>query len=154
MVDRGPDRRPILIRSPQPSASDLDELHGSYGIRAIINLRGISDEDWYIEELEWAWRNGVQLHSIRVSGVSGVSDDSWAYIKRVIDQADGPVLIHCQGGIHRTGLVVAYYRRWYNGWSIYAALDELEENYFFWTLRDRSRAIDKLVSDSKQSIAR
>lgn len=153
-MDWDPDRRPILIRSPQPSISDLDELRDRYDIRVIINLRGVSNEDWFVEELDWARRNGVQLHSIRVSGVNGVSDGSWLYIRRLIDQADGPVLIHCQGGIHRTGLVVAYYRRWYNGWSVYEAIDELEENYFFWTLRDRSRAVDKFVSDSKQSIAR
>ena len=40
-------------------------------------------------------------------------------------QAQGPVLLHCQQGADRTGLISALYRIVYQGWSKDQALDEL-----------------------------
>jgi len=42
-----------------------------------------------------------------------------------IKQAQGPVLLHCQHGADRTGLITALYRIVYQGWSKSRALDEM-----------------------------
>jgi len=39
--------------------------------------------------------------------------------------SDGPVLLHCQHGADRTGLVSAMYRLLYQNWTREQALDEL-----------------------------
>jgi len=44
---------------------------------------------------------------------------------RNLDQ-DGPILIHCQHGADRTGLVSALYRVVYQGWTKEQALNELQ----------------------------
>jgi protein tyrosine/serine phosphatase len=45
-------------------------------------------------------------------------------------QAKGPVLVHCQHGADRTGVVIAMYRIIYQGWSKQQALDEMENGGF------------------------
>ena len=42
----------------------------------------------------------------------------------------GPVLLHCQHGADRTGIVSALYRMLYEGWSREAALDEMRNGKF------------------------
>jgi protein tyrosine/serine phosphatase len=50
-------------------------------------------------------------------------------VLRTVEE-DGPVLIHCQHGADRTGLVCALYRVVYQGWTKAAALDELQNGGF------------------------
>ena len=40
VIDRAPDGRAILIRSPQPTAQLLRELHETENLRTVLNLRG------------------------------------------------------------------------------------------------------------------
>lgn len=143
VVDTSADGTPILIRSPQPDSSDLEELKAEYGIKTILNLRGGQlDEAWFLEELDYAVINNVKLISVRLSGKHQPQPHALAQIYRVLENPDNwPILVHCQGGIHRTGLIVAIYRIKYQGWSKKDALDELFDNYFNWTITDRSQII-------------
>ena len=45
-------------------------------------------------------------------------------------EKDGPVLLHCQHGADRTGLITALYRIAYEGWSKPAALEEMQKGQF------------------------
>ena len=46
---------------------------------------------------------------------------------RIILQADGPVLVHCQHGADRTGTLMAAYRMVVQGWPREAAIKEMLE---------------------------
>ena len=49
----------------------------------------------------------------------------------VMDNPDNyPVLLHCEAGLHRTGLLTAVYRMEYDGWSHQEAMDELKAHGF------------------------
>ena len=54
------------------------------------------------------------------------------------DPAHWPVLMHCESGVHRTGLMTALHRMQYDGWSAEEAIDEMYRSGFFWGTRDRS----------------
>jgi protein tyrosine/serine phosphatase len=45
---------------------------------------------------------------------------------KTIDDPDcGPVYVHCAGGRHRTGSMVAVYRMVHDGWTVDKAYDEM-----------------------------
>jgi len=48
----------------------------------------------------------------------------------VEDPANWPVLIHCEMGSSRTGMMVGAYRIAVQGWSVAAATQDAEKHYF------------------------
>ncbi len=103
-------------------------------IRVVVNLG-----DPYPEEAELCRRLGVKYLEIPVGDVwtmcgvapPGGTAPSGAYdlseLWQVFDRAEQePVLLHCNGGVHRTGVAVAMYRIRYQGWDAEDAIRELD----------------------------
>lgn len=139
VVDQTQAGAPILIRTPQPDADDLRSLHERFGVKTVVNLRGENPgATWFEEE-----RRGVEAIGARWVHLktSGKSEPDVSLIRRfmdlVEDEANWPIVIHCQGGVHRTGLLSAFYRIQYQGWSNRQAVREMEDCYFDWTIEDR-----------------
>ena len=133
VVGRDGDRA-ILLRSGQPNAGSLARAHERYGVRTVINLRGAQPEEaWYRSE-----RRGVAaidarwVHMMMSSRTAPARADLDRFFDLVEDPDNWPILVHCQGGVHRTGLMVALYRRQYEGWSADDAIAEMERNGFDW----------------------
>ncbi len=139
VVDRADDGRAILIRSPQPDEDDLRELHTEYGVRTVFNLRGEHPgRDWYDEEELGVAAIGARWLHLGISGRKALKPEELTVILDVLeDPTAWPILIHCQGGVHRTGLVAALYRIQYQGWDAERAVGEMEDLGFDWTLDDR-----------------
>lgn len=141
VVDRDEEGQPILIRSPQPDEDDLCELHQEHGIKTVLNLRGGSNPDrsWYQEERRGVEAIGAEWVHLGISGSRPpLPEELEAFFSLVEDRERWPILLHCQGGIHRTGALVALYRMQYEGWPNERAVAEMEDRYFNWTTRDRS----------------
>lgn len=155
VVDRDDRGQAILIRSPQPSAEDLRELKEAHGLRTVINLRGEHpDEGWFVEEGEAVEALGLRWEHIPVSGKERPDEAHIArFFELVEDREAWPILIHCQGGIHRTGLMTALYRRQYQRWSAQRAIDEMVERYFNWGLTNRE-ALKAYLRDYEPQAAR
>jgi protein tyrosine/serine phosphatase len=110
---------PSLYRSAQISASDVPALR-ALGIRKIVSFRAFHSDERVLEG------SGIALQRIRINTWDIRDDDMIAALKALHDvDRDGPVLIHCQHGADRTGLVSALYRVVYQGWSKAQAEDEL-----------------------------
>lgn len=159
VVDRARDGTPILLRSSQPDAEDLVAWHRQYGVRTVVNLRGPNEKkDWFAEEREGVRSIGARWIQLRVSGSKAPGPEVIeAFFEIVEDPANWPVLIHCHGGIHRTGLMAALYRIQYMGWDAERAVAELESYGFDWTTRDRSalkRFLRSYVPDPSRTIDR
>ncbi|KWF03340.1 dual specificity protein phosphatase family protein [Burkholderia pseudomultivorans] len=111
---------PSLYRSAQLSRADVPQLE-KLGIRKVISFRAFHSDDSVLA--------GTQITMLRIPiNTWHIRDqDMVAALKalRTADQ-DGPVLIHCQHGADRTGLVSALYRVVYQGWTREQALDELQ----------------------------
>ncbi|RJR10265.1 hypothetical protein C4588_03640 [Candidatus Parcubacteria bacterium] len=131
--------QPILVRSPQPDRNDLEKLQKSFGIRAVINLRGARLEDWYVEEAMACNELGIKLINFKVSGRRPPTQDEInRFLEIIRDVQNHPILIHCQGGIHRTGVYVAVYQLYVKQWKADRVLEYLLDNYFNWGTVDRT----------------
>ena len=139
VMDHADDGTPILIRSPQPDADDLEDLHADHGVRTVLNLRGEKPgRSWYDEEQEGVRRIGATPVVIDISGSRAPTPDQvQAFFDLVEDRERWPILMHCQGGIHRTGVLAGLYRIQSQGWDGERAVEEMEDLWFDWTVEDR-----------------
>lgn len=159
VVDRTQEGVPILIRTPQPDSDDLEELHERFGVQTVVNLRGEKPgESWFEEEREGVARIGARWIHLRTSGKSEPSPELVErFFQLVQDRDNWPIVLHCQGGIHRTGLWSALYRIQFQGWSPERAIDEMEDLYFDWTVTDRDalkRWLRRYQRDPERQVAR
>jgi tyrosine-protein phosphatase SIW14 len=140
VVDRAPDGRAILIRSPQLTAKELAQLHAQEPIKTVLNLRGDqTGKEWFEAERAAVKAMGARWMHLRLSGkrtpLPGQVD---AILDLLEDPTAWPIVAHCWGGVHRTGLVVALYRIQYEGWTSERAIADMEAHWFNWTTSDRS----------------
>lgn len=123
---------PLLYRGSRPSASDLPLLTGK-GIRVIVSLEG-PDEDAK-EAREFA--PGIEVHSMPISPLeiymTGISEQYLVSIVRQMSSALVPILVHCQHGEDRTGLIVAAWRV-KTGWPKQMAWQEAKDFGYRWYL--------------------
>jgi protein tyrosine/serine phosphatase len=97
-------------RAAQPSPSELAAQVRHYGIRTVINLRGISeDEDWYPLEVKMARELGVKLVDVGMWSNSPPEVEEFRNLIRSLADDSAPFLIHCFSGSDRTGLGSALY---------------------------------------------
>jgi len=140
VVDRDARGGAILVRSGQPTRETLERLYSQYGIRTVLNLRGEHPgKGWWEEERRGVasiWARWVQWP---VGGRERPPPELVeAFLDLVEDPAARPVLLHCESGIHRTGIFVAVYRMQHQGWSAERALAELRRQGFRLGGADRS----------------
>lgn len=80
------------------------------GIRTVINLRGENPEaDWYQGEAAACRRTGANLVSFGWSQGRIPDPESLSQFVDVLETGQGPFLVHCAGGTHRTGVGAAVY---------------------------------------------
>jgi protein tyrosine/serine phosphatase len=96
-------------RSGQMDAAQLSRVIQEYGIKSIINLRGTDAPALYQGEMETAKRLGVQHYDFSLSATNEITVSQMDDVIRTLREASKPVLIHCQAGSDRTGLVSALY---------------------------------------------
>jgi protein tyrosine/serine phosphatase len=97
-------------RSAQLDASDLDQAIKKYGIRSVLNLRGENrGNPWYDSEVATTRKDGVPHLDYRISARRPVTVVQMREIVAILREAPKPILVHCQQGADRTGLVSALY---------------------------------------------
>lgn len=117
------------FRSAQLNEDELKRLVAQHGIRSILNLRGTNlGQPWYEEEVAAADELGLVRIDYGISDNKPVSLEKMHHILELLDKAPKPVLIHCNSGANRTGLVSALYLA-ANGESDSRARSELSIRY-------------------------
>ena len=106
-----------VYRSEQPNRKGFEEIRDQ-GIKTVLNLRSSHSDDKKAE--------GLGLILVRVPmRAGGFSEDDIVSALKAIKSSPKPVLIHCQHGADRAGVVSAMYRIVFQGWSKEDALAEL-----------------------------
>lgn len=107
-----------VYRAAQPSALGMRELE-RLGIKTVLCLRDFHDD---VDEAK-----GTKLRLVRIELNAWHVDEAEAQqaLRVLLDPASRPVLVHCQHGADRTGLVSALYRMVVQGWDAEAAVDEM-----------------------------
>lgn len=97
-----------VYRAAQPSASRLRGLIADRGIRTVLNLRGPNpDEAWYRDEVRATVESGATQVDFPMSSDQWLSAEQARGLIDVLDSCEYPILIHCEWGAERTGLVSA-----------------------------------------------
>ena len=118
-------------RSAQPTADQLANVIEEFGIRTVVNLRGVNPgEPWYDAEAAVCEVLGVTLADHAMSARSLPSAEVLEAITNTLLTADYPILIHCQAGADRAGAISAIYRMLILGHDRADALAELSPAYF------------------------
>jgi protein tyrosine phosphatase (PTP) superfamily phosphohydrolase (DUF442 family) len=97
-----------VYRSSQPSPERIERLIESYGIRTVVNMRGCCNPlEWYVDECRVTHNLDVAQEDVCLSAGRLPSVHEMRRLVEVIDNAEYPVLIHCNRGSDRTGLAAA-----------------------------------------------
>lgn len=99
-----------LYRSAQPSPQQLADYVQKNGIKTVINLRGEDDTaKWYGQDLAEANRLGVEHIDFQMSSSYELSPERADELVAIMRLAPKPILIHCNSGADRSGLVSVIY---------------------------------------------
>jgi protein tyrosine/serine phosphatase len=133
-----------VYRSAQPNGDELRKMVVTHGIKTVLNLRGENPgTPWYDDEMRTARAMSIQHLDVRMSAYQVLSVQQMDKIVGLIDRAPKPLLIHCESGADRTGLVSALYRL-SRGQPAAVAAQELAPQYGHVTaLVPRSAAMDR-----------
>jgi protein tyrosine/serine phosphatase len=116
-----------IYRGGQPKDGEYSELV-ALGIKTIIDLR--DDPENYARRS--AERAGLRYINIRLNAKRPpTASESNQFLDAVNDQKNWPVFVHCAGGRHRTGVLIAVYRMEMDGWSAWRAYEEMKDYKFF-----------------------
>ena len=101
----------LVLRSAQPTSARLDAIAHQYDIRSVLNLRGDNaGKPWYDEEMRTSRADGLVHFDYALSAEHDVTPAQMDELLRIVAAAPKPLLIHCNAGADRTGLVSAIYQ--------------------------------------------
>jgi hypothetical protein len=126
-----------VFRSAQLDSPALTRTVRAHGIKTVLNLRGPNpSEDWYRNEL------GATLRAGAVQVDVPLASDQWLSIEQALSLLDlfnickYPLLIHCEFGAERTGLVSALAVLASEGGTIEDARRQFSIDYLFVALKE------------------
>lgn len=93
-----------LFTSGQPAPSQWDAIR-ERGVTTVINLLPDAEMDGRDEGRE-VLSAGMAYRQVPIAGAAGVTEANAAQVKALIDEAPGPVLLHCSTG-NRAGAMLA-----------------------------------------------
>lgn len=112
-----------LYRGAQPDKNGFKELK-KMGIKSIVNLRYAHSDKKIFDEQDFKY------FQIPMKPAVTIDEDVAAFLKIMSDKDNYPVFLHCHAGADRTGVMVAAYRMYFQGWTSRQALEELPKHNF------------------------
>ena len=98
-------------RSAQLNRNELERYVIKYRIKSILNLRGEDSEaSWYKDEIRKSAKLGVLHYDIQLWASRYPDDKTIDKLIGILRTAPRPILLHCQGGADRAGLVSAMWK--------------------------------------------
>ena len=111
-----------LYRSAQPTAVQLRNYAKTYGIKTVLNLRGSHpNSGWYDDEVAEARLLGITHVDFRMSARKELTQAEVDRLVAILRQSPKPILVHCQSGADRSGLVSAIFLREIDGVDVETA---------------------------------
>jgi len=146
---------PGLYRGAQPTKQGYETLK-KLGVKTIVNFR----KDRSVKkERVWAEKEGVRFISLPWRSRDHYSPQLlYAFLEIAGNPKDRPLFVHCKAGRDRTGLMMAAYRMYHDGWSESQAYSEMKRlgyhrSRYPQLKQDIHRIALDLHKDSKGSLA-
>jgi len=107
-----------IYRGAQPTKEGFIELK-KMGVKTIINLRANHSDRELIK--------GLGFQYVEIPFNAGDTDEKNVikFLKVVTEPNNGIMFVHCQHGSDRTGMMIAVYRMFVQGWNADEAMEEL-----------------------------
>lgn len=136
----------VLYRSGQPNGPMLKRLFRDYGIKTVVNLRGVQETALDPEANGYAdvAKNG-NLKMIYLPLTTNHAECAKEFLAIMADKTHWPVLVHCAGGKERTGMMVAVYRLSVDGWSFDRTFKEMKS--FGYPVSDKNQDRTQFVRE-------
>lgn len=99
----------MLFRSAQMSGEQFKDAVRDHGIKTIVNLRGVNNDEWYYAETNAAHELGIAHYDFPLSASQELTNEEMEKILDVMSAAPKPILLHCKNGADRSGLFSALY---------------------------------------------
>ncbi len=129
----------FFYRGSQPKGDEYNQL-AAIGVKTIIDLRD-HPKDYARSLTEGA---GMKYINFPLDDKSYPPPDAASkFLALVNDPANWPVYVHCAGGRHRTGAMIAVYRMAVQGWDANRAYEEMKDYDFYtrWGHKDMKRFV-------------
>ena len=97
-----------VYRANQPSPSHL-RFYKKKGIKAVLNLRGFSQQSYALFEEDSCEKLGLELISVPLSSSFAPQREKLLEIIGIMEKLQKPFVMHCKSGADRAGLVSALY---------------------------------------------
>jgi protein tyrosine/serine phosphatase len=135
----------VLMRCGQPRVRDLEQIRDQYGLRTIVCARGGTRHPlrgrWFRKERAYCEQAGIRLEHMPFSDAATPPEEVFERFLTLVQQAERrPVLVHCEQGFHRTGMLCAAYRIRVENWPLERALEEMRA-FGFETDRPKRRPL-------------
>ena len=95
-------------RASQPSSSNL-RSYKDKGIKAVLNLRGFTQQSYALFEEDSCKKLGLELISVPLSSSIAPQSEKLLEIIGIMEEIPKPFVLHCKSGADRAGLVSAIY---------------------------------------------
>jgi protein tyrosine phosphatase (PTP) superfamily phosphohydrolase (DUF442 family) len=136
-----------VYRSAQLGPALLDGVLRERGIRTVVNLRGSNpDQAWYRDERAATLAAGATQVDVPLASDLWLSRAQARMLVELIDESEPPLLVHCEWGAERTGLVCAFVELLRPGGSVESALGQFSAWYLFAPVRDGLRMRGHVVA--------
>jgi hypothetical protein len=118
-------------------ARQLARTVRSHAIKTVLNLRGANPaQSWYREERAATLAAGASQVDVHMASDHWLSRDQARTLLRVLDTSEYPLIVHCQWGAERTGLVSAFIALLRPGGSLADARQQFSLYYLFVPAKD------------------
>lgn len=139
-------------RSNQPSPARLRAMAGM-GIRTILNLRGPSQQGFYLFEVETTRALGLTQIDIPLSAKRLPERDTLLTLVRHLEQAPRPMLMHCKSGSDRTGLASALYQAIVENRPVDEAFHQLDFRPYLHRRGGKAGVLDQMLRSYAKAAA-
>ncbi len=121
-----------IYRTAQLSSERIGRVVRERDIRTVLNLRGCNpDEAWYRAEREEVLEAGATLVDVAMASDQWMSRVQLGAVIELLERAPRPILIHCEWGAERTGLVSAFAELLRDGGSLDRAKAQFTAYFLF-----------------------
>lgn len=126
-----------IYRSGQMSAGTLGRTVHTRHIKSVLNLRGDNPKErWYRAERSATLDSGATQIDVHMASDLWLSRTEARTLVKILDSCEYPLLIHCEWGAERTGLVSAVATLLRSGSSLADARRQFSLYYLFLPVGD------------------